>query len=90
MKKTVTLSIVATLTLSACASVPASNAVSESAAALPPPELVDLAAPNQDLSSARVLPEDGCFWYEHNGRVEVTLLPLLTRDGSQICVSTEA
>jgi len=44
-----------------------------------------LAAPGQDLTSARLLPDDGCYWYEHRGPVETTLLPLRTVNGKPIC-----
>ena len=50
-----------------------------------PEAVVALAAPGQNVQTARVLPEDGCYWYEHVGPVETTLLPLRTRDGSRIC-----
>ncbi|WP_172327379.1 hypothetical protein [Mangrovicoccus sp. HB161399] len=43
------------------------------------------AAPDQDIATARVLPEDGCYWYEYSGPVETTLLPLLTPGGRPIC-----
>ncbi len=50
------------------------------------PEAVALlAAPHQDLSTARVLPEDGCYWYEHVGPVETTLIPLVSTSGRPIC-----
>ncbi len=44
-----------------------------------------VAAPNQNVDSARLLPEDGCWWYEYAGPVETTLLPLLTAEGRPIC-----
>ncbi len=50
-----------------------------------PEEVVAMAAPNQDLSSVRILPEDGCYWYRHVGPVETTLLPLRNTAGSPIC-----
>ncbi|TDT72722.1 hypothetical protein BDE40_3574 [Litoreibacter halocynthiae] len=52
-----------------------------------PDEVVNLAALGQDLSTARLLPEDGCYWYEHRGRVETTLLPLRSARGNPICVA---
>jgi len=56
-------------------------------APLPPlPEsVVAVAAPWQNLATARLLPEDGCYWYEHSGQVETTLLPLRTPEGRPIC-----
>ena len=55
-----------------------------------PEPIAALAAPNQDLNSVRILPEDGCFWYRHVGPVETTLLPLRTADGRPICAKKEA
>ena len=52
--------------------------------------VVALAAPGQDLATARLLPEDGCYWYEHRGPVETTLLPLRTVNGNPICTAREA
>lgn len=54
-----------------------------------PEAVATLAGPNQNLATARVLPEDGCYWYMHNGRVETTLLPLRTASGNPICVARE-
>lgn len=50
-----------------------------------PEPLVELAAPGQDLSAVRLDPADGCFWYRYDGYVEVTMLPVLTREGRPIC-----
>ena len=50
-----------------------------------PADLVALVAPGQDVASARLLPEDNCYWYEHHGQVETTLLPLTTTEGRPIC-----
>jgi hypothetical protein len=47
-------------------------------------ELMSLVAPGQDISAVRV-ESDGCYWYRYVGPVEVTYLPLLTRDGRMIC-----
>jgi hypothetical protein len=47
-------------------------------------ELLALVAPGQDTSSVRI-ESDGCYWYRYVGPVEVTYLPLLTRDGRMIC-----
>ena len=49
-------------------------------------QVTALAAPNQDLATARLLPEDNCYWYEHRGPVETTLLPLRTASGNPICL----
>jgi len=50
-----------------------------------PAAVAALADPDQDLQSARLVPEDGCYWYEHAGPVETTLIPLRTVDGRPIC-----
>lgn len=47
-------------------------------------QLLSLVAPGQDTSSVRI-ESDGCYWYRYVGPVEVTYLPLLTRDGRMIC-----
>lgn len=49
-----------------------------------PEAVIRLAAPNQNVYSAR-LQSDGCYWYEYSGPVETTLLPLVTADGKRIC-----
>lgn len=54
-----------------------------------PDAVAELAGPNQDLTTARLRTEDGCYWYEHSGPVETTLLPLRTASGSPICVVLE-
>lgn len=55
-----------------------------------PEAVVELAGPGQNLATARIREEDGCYWYEHNGPVEKTLLPLRTAGGNPICVAREA
>lgn len=50
-----------------------------------PEGVVAIAAPNQDLTSVRIQPEDGCYWYRHVGPVETTYLPLRTTRGQPIC-----
>lgn len=50
-----------------------------------PEGLAEIAAPGQNLQAVRIQPEDGCYWYQYVGPVEVTLLPLRTRDGGMIC-----
>ena len=49
-------------------------------------ELVAQLAPGQNLETVRLLPEDGCYWYQWRGPVETTYLPLRTREGRMICV----
>lgn len=63
---------------------------SSGAAGNVPEGVAAIAAPYQDLRTARVRPEDGCYWYSHAGPVETTLLPLRTVDGRPICAVTEA
>lgn len=55
-----------------------------------PDTVRELAAPYQDVSTARVLEEDGCYWYRHVGPVETTLLPLRTAEGRPICARPPA
>ncbi|SHF12796.1 hypothetical protein SAMN05444279_1186 [Ruegeria intermedia] len=50
-----------------------------------PEGVIAIAAPGQDLSAVRIMPEDGCYWYRHVGPVETTYLPLRTVDGRPIC-----
>nr|WP_235963019.1 hypothetical protein [Ruegeria haliotis] len=55
------------------------------------PESVQaLAAPGQNLATARLLPQDNCYWYEYSGPVETTLIPLRATNGGPICVAREA
>lgn len=55
-----------------------------------PPEVVMMADPYQDLQAVRLKPEDNCYWYQHEGPVEATLLPLRTREGRPICLQRAA
>ena len=52
-----------------------------------PEAVAALAAQDQDLTTVRLLPEDGCYWYEHSGPVETTLVPLRSTGGNPICSS---
>ncbi|TCO73273.1 hypothetical protein [Rhodovulum euryhalinum] len=54
-----------------------------------PDAVVAAAAPYQDLRHVRLLPEDGCYWYRHEGPVETTLLPLRTAEGRPICTRAQ-
>lgn len=54
-----------------------------------PEAVAAIAAPYQDLSAVRVMPEDGCYWYRHQGPVETTMLPLLTTTGRAICTRAQ-
>lgn len=53
-----------------------------------PANVVSIAGANQDLKQVILLPEDNCYWYNHAGPVETTLLPLRSKDGRPICVRT--
>lgn len=55
-----------------------------------PPEIVEMAAPDQDLTTVRLKEEDGCYWYSYVGPVETTELPLRTREGRPICTRPQA
>jgi len=55
-----------------------------------PAAVAALAAPGQDIQSARLDPEDGCYWYRHRGPVETTLLPLRAKSGGRICTGKKA
>ncbi len=75
-----TISLLALTTVAACGSTPVreeprivSDAVTE------------LADPRQNLATARLRETDNCYWYEYQGPVETTLLPLKTVDGRPIC-----
>lgn len=50
-----------------------------------PEGVVAIAAPNQNLQSVRIRPDDGCYWFQWVGPVETTYLPLRSRDGRPIC-----
>lgn len=55
-----------------------------------PEEVVALAAPNQNLQAVKLLQEDNCYWYQHIGPVETTMLPLLSKRGRRICVQSQS
>ncbi len=50
-----------------------------------PEAVIALADPRQDLTTAFLNPDDGCYWYRYQGPVETTLLPLRTPEGNMIC-----
>lgn len=73
--------------IAACTTIPPSG-TSESDPGLVdelPEEVRALADPDQNLSVVRIMPEDGCYWFQWRGPVETTFLPLRTRDGRMIC-----
>lgn len=73
------------LALAACEPMP-NDGTSTGAGLVTVPESVSsIAAPYQDLTTARVRASDGCYWYTHRGPVETTELPLRTANGSPIC-----
>ena len=63
----------------------ATNSTGSSVASNLPEGVAALAGPNQDLSTARLMEGDGCYWYTHRGPVETTELPLRTAAGNPIC-----
>ena len=50
-----------------------------------PEEVSAIAAPNQNLQSVKLM-DDNCYWYQHNGPVETTMLPLRSKRGRHICL----
>lgn len=79
---------VALLTLAGCA-VPAPETDTSRPGVTVPEAVANLAAPGQDLTTAR-LQSDGCYWYEHTGKVETTLVPLRSAGGNPICTSNRS
>ena len=75
--------IIGAYLLTGCATTPVVDA--DGAFTELPDPLVGLAAPYQNLNKVRLDPNDNCFWYLHNGPVEVTWLPLRTSQGNPIC-----
>lgn len=72
------------LGLAACEPVP-SGGSSGAGLVTVPESVAEIAAPYQDLTTARIKAEDGCYWYTHRGPVETTELPLRTSSGNPIC-----
>ena len=79
-------SIFAILALAGC-TMPTTKSSDRTRVGNVPEAVAALAAANQDLTSARLLLEDNCYWYEHSGPVETTLLPLRSAGGNPICLS---
>ncbi|RYH08566.1 hypothetical protein [Tropicimonas sp. IMCC6043] len=50
-----------------------------------PEGLIANAAPNQNLDTVIIQPENGCYWYQYRGPVETTYLPLRAKNGQPIC-----
>ncbi|MEM7723219.1 MAG: hypothetical protein AAF376_12685 [Pseudomonadota bacterium] len=53
------------------------------------PEVLALAAPGQNIPTARI-ESDGCYWVLHQGPVETTYIPLLTPDSRMICTRPQS
>ena len=77
----------AILILAGCTTTTTDAAKTPTQAGSLPEAVVALAAPGQDLSTARLLPEDRCYWYQHRGPVETTLVPLRAVGGGPICMA---
>lgn len=92
MKRSLVLAVgaVGLMALAACEPVEGTDGAQPGYAVTLPEEVIAMAAPHQDLSSARILPEDGCYWYSHAGPVETTLLPLRTKSGNPICTRPQS
>ena len=72
--------------VSACTETTSLSANSEAGTLSRVPDAVaEIAAPGQDLTAVKIMPEDGCYWYRYVGPVETTFLPLRTIDGRPIC-----
>lgn len=54
-----------------------------------PPGLVEIAAPDQDLTRVLIQEDDGCYWFAHDNIVETTYLPLRTVRGAPICARAQ-
>jgi len=78
--------VAATLVLGAC-STPFNNPDETSQTRQIPEVVAAMAARDQDLQSARLVPEDSCYWYLHAGPVETTLVPLRSSRGNPICAA---
>lgn len=79
------------LGLAACEPVPTSSGTAGASRAVTVPDSVAaIAAPYQDLTTARIRSDDGCYWYTHRGPVETTELPLRTDNGSPICTRPQS
>lgn len=76
--------------LAACEPVPGGTASTSPSFVQLPESVTSIAAPYQDLTTARYVPEDGCYWYTHVGPVETTMLPLRTTGGNRICTRQES
>ncbi|WP_425097564.1 hypothetical protein [Tropicibacter sp. S64] len=80
----------ALLGLAACETVPAEDGAPTGGIVTVPESVSSIAAPFQDLTTARINPTDGCYWYTHKGPVETTQLPLRTSAGNPICIRPQS
>ncbi|MEO1536951.1 MAG: hypothetical protein AAFR73_04400 [Pseudomonadota bacterium] len=74
-------SLLAILVVSACTNVGPGGFMRDL-----PEGLEELAAPNQNLDAVKLM-DDGCYWYQHNGPVETTMLPLRSKRGNPLCAA---
>jgi hypothetical protein len=81
------LLLLAGLSLAACTEMATTGTASNGSRFLPdlPESVRAIAAPGQNLDQVVFLEDDNCYWYEHAGPVETTLLPLRTARGNAIC-----
>ncbi len=73
------------LVLAACDASQMGSTSSGTPASNLPEGVLEIVAPSQNLSTARVDETSGCYVYLHNGPVESTYLPLRARNGQPIC-----
>jgi len=85
VKKQFWLMACAPVLLAACEPMPQANTSPEGFLNELPPSLIEMAAPNQDLTAVSIDPNDGCYLYRYRGPVETTMLPLRARNGQPIC-----
>lgn len=78
--------VTAALALGAC-SAPSGDPAQTTQISQLPEAVAAMAAPNQDLLSARLVLEDSCYWYLHAGPVETTLVPLRSLRSNPICAA---
>lgn len=55
-----------------------------------PDEVLQAAAPDQNLNAVKLLEEDGCYWYERENVVETALVPLRSKSGRPICTRPQS
>jgi len=84
------LAVASLLLLGACVSTAHDNRDENGFILELPEDVVAIAAPGQNLRAVRIMPEDGCYWYQHVNVVEATMLPLLTADGRRICTRAQS